>query len=74
MNSFKNISILQAVCRQYRKKRMHVVLEQYSALEFENDEISLDIINSSGWEILALSEPLSVSNHWYYYNITLWLL
>ncbi len=62
MNSF-NISILQAVCQQYRKKRAHIVLEQYSALEFENDEISLDIINSSSWEILALSEPLIVSNH-----------
>ncbi len=46
--------------RKYRKKRAK---EQYSALEFENDEISLDIINSSGWEILALSEPLIVSNH-----------
>ncbi len=47
------ISISQAVGRQYRKK---CAKEQYSALEFENDEISLDIINSSGWEILALSE------------------
>ena len=48
--------------RQYRKKR--AVLEQYSALEFEKDRISLDIkdtVTSSGWEVIALAPPLIVS-------------
>ena len=48
--------------RQYRKKR--AVLEQYSALEFEKDRISLDvkdIVTTSGWEVMALALPLIVS-------------
>ncbi len=49
--------------QEYRKKR--VVLEQYSALEFEKDEISLNIrdaVISSGWEIKAPSPLQCVSS------------
>ena len=35
--------------QHYKKKR--AVLEQYSALEFEKDRISLKIEDASGWEI-----------------------
>ena len=59
MISINIVFIIQAVGRQYRKKR--AVLEQYSALEFEKDRISLKIEDASGWEIKALVLPLIVS-------------
>ncbi|XP_064401995.1 uncharacterized protein LOC135347836 isoform X2 [Halichondria panicea] len=52
----------EAVSRQYKKKR--AVLEQYSALEFEEDRISLDvndIVTTSGWKIMALATPLIIT-------------
>ncbi len=50
-----SVTAWTAVGRQYRKKR--AVLEQYSALEFDKDRISLDVkdtVTTSGWEIMAL--------------------